>query len=63
MNAHDHSIDFRLPAPAQLPAWEVVLDTADGGFVEPGKLEEAGATVSVGSRSLVLLTSRSGDLP
>ena len=58
-NAHDHALEFRLPAPAELPAWELVLDTTEGGFVQPGRLQETGATVSVGPRSLVLLTSRS----
>jgi isoamylase len=56
-SAHDEPIEFTVPPAEFAPAWEIVVDTMhpdDGGAVV-----EAGGTVSVGPRALVVLQQAS----
>jgi glycogen operon protein len=49
-----------LPVVAEGGAWELVLDTAAGGFVDPGRVFKAGEVLALEPRSLVLLVARAG---
>jgi glycogen operon protein len=52
-SAHDEAIDFTVPHEDYGSAWEVVIDTVAPD--SDGKVIEAGATVQVGPRALVVL--------
>lgn len=58
LNAHSEALDFRVPPSAYGKAWTVVLDT--DGSAEPGSVLDAGASLSVTGRSVVVLTRPSG---
>ena len=51
-NAHVEPVEFTLPSDEYCAAWEIVLDTADGPDPSP---HEPGSTLSVESRSVVVL--------
>ncbi|HZC70969.1 MAG TPA: glycogen debranching protein GlgX [Jatrophihabitans sp.] len=51
--AHDEAIDFVMPGEDYAAAWEVVIDTTSDD--PDGKVIEAGHSVSVGPRALVVL--------
>ncbi|MBO3664078.1 glycogen debranching protein GlgX [Microbacterium stercoris] len=51
-NAHVEPVEFTLPSEEYCAAWEIVLDTADGPDPSP---HEPGSTLSVESRSVVVL--------
>jgi glycogen operon protein len=53
-SAHDEAIDFRLPPKLYGRGWQIVIDTAEPDHDGEGVLE-AGQTVSVGPRALVVL--------
>jgi glycogen operon protein len=53
-SAHDEAIEFTLPPKDYGTGWQVVMDTADADADEES-VYEAGSTVSVGPRALVVL--------
>jgi glycogen operon protein len=52
-SAHDEAIDFTLPTDEYGSVWSVVVDTNDPDAEE--RMVDAGATVTVSARSLVVL--------
>jgi isoamylase len=52
-SAHDEAIDFTVPNEDYGPAWEVVIDTVAPD--SDGKVIEAGGSVQVGPRAIVVL--------
>jgi glycogen operon protein len=58
LNAHHEPIDFRLPGLAWGKAWVEELDTTNGWPDQPRRFE-AGGTISVTERSLVVIRRES----
>jgi glycogen operon protein len=54
-SAHDEPIDFTVPGAEYAAAWDVVIDTLYGVDAEPATVVEAGGTVAVGPRAIVVL--------
>jgi glycogen operon protein len=54
-SAHDEPIDFTVPGPEYAAAWDVVIDTLHGVDAELATNVEAGGTVAVGPRAIVVL--------
>ncbi|RPF21055.1 glycogen operon protein [Myceligenerans xiligouense] len=61
LNAHSERLDFTLPPEGYGTEWTVVLDTDDNAA--PGTALDAGATLPVTGRSVVVLTRPSGAVP
>jgi glycogen operon protein len=57
-SAHDEEIDFHTPNGDYCKQWRLVIDTMTSA--EPGTLVEAGATIAVGPRALVVLQQVKG---
>ncbi|HEY8295501.1 MAG TPA: glycogen debranching protein GlgX [Micrococcaceae bacterium] len=57
-NAHDDTVDFTLPPTEFAPKWDVVIDTA--GEHADAQTLDAGASLSVSAKSLVVLRAHSG---
>jgi glycogen operon protein len=60
LSAHPTPRPQTLPRVADGSAWELVLDTAAGGFVDPGRVFKPGEVLALEGRSLVLLVARAG---
>jgi glycogen operon protein len=61
-NGHHEALPFRLPArPEWGERWVKVLDTAGAGFVEDGETCEAGGTLEVAGRAVVVLARAGQD--
>ncbi len=54
-NAHYELVEFALPLGLEDRNWEVVIDTKEPKFIEPGNIYTADKSVPVTGRSLVLL--------
>ncbi|HST26085.1 MAG TPA: hypothetical protein VLJ76_08835, partial [Gaiellaceae bacterium] len=54
-NGHYEPITFHLPTRRFGLRWEVVLSTADGGFVESGPVVPARGEITLDARSVVVL--------
>ena len=54
-NAHYELVEFALPLGLQDRNWEVVIDTKEPSFIEPGNIYTSDKSVPVTGRSLVLL--------
>ena len=54
LNAHTDAVEFRLP-PHETGKWEVLVDSASPDGIETGDVHEAGSTVALPDRSLMLL--------
>jgi isoamylase len=54
-SAHDEAIDFFLPGAEYGAVWEIVIDTLNGVDEDEPSLVEAGGTVAVGPRAIVVL--------
>ena len=58
-NANGHTVECTLPAEEYSPAWEIVVDTAG---VLANELTQAGATIVIESRSLVVLRAHEPEI-
>jgi isoamylase len=54
-NAHDESLDYKLPAEKYSADWRVLVDTSQPVFNPTDKVYKAGETICVQGRSVVLL--------
>ena len=60
-NAHDDDLDFALPPEEYAPAWSEVINTS--GIAAVDGVLDAGATVTVTARSMVVLIATTHDEP
>ncbi len=56
-NAHDEKVDYVLPSDEYAPAWDIIIDTA--GHSADAQAHDAGSTVGVEAKSLVVLRAHS----
>ena len=54
-NAHHEPLRFTLPEARWGPSWQVVMDTAAGGFLDEGAVLKTGEDLEVQDRSIVVL--------
>jgi len=60
LNCYHEPVDFSLPELESDRNWEFVIDTRNLAFSEAGKFAQAGESITLIERSLVLLCSRNG---
>ncbi|WP_343317584.1 glycogen debranching protein GlgX [Arthrobacter sp. TMP15] len=56
-NAANEAVSFQLPSKEHSPFWEILVDTASGGKIEP---VPAGSTLDLAAKSTVILRAYSG---
>lgn len=60
LNCHYEPVDFSIPELESDRTWELVIDTRNPGFSEPGKSVRAGESIALIERSLILFRARNG---